>query len=90
MDNIYILYACDAWKSTSSRAIIMASTNEEDIRQEVIERVTIGCMAYKSDKVELNDQPLNLIDNHLEYGDIVTVENGKSIGTFEGYISAHN
>ena len=74
---IYLLYSCDDWKSYSSFRLVMASTNENEVRKEVIKQVDKGYMDYDSCLDELETLDLESINNILEYGFINIVKDGE-------------
>lgn len=74
---IYLLYSCDDWKSYNSFRLVMASTNENEVRKEVIKQVDKGYMDYDSCLDELETLDLESINNILEYGFINIVKDGE-------------
>lgn len=47
MNQIYLLYSCDAWKSHTSMNLLMASTIRESIDDLVCEKLLSGDMTFR-------------------------------------------
>ena len=47
MNNIYLLYSCDVWKSYASMKLLMASTIREAIDDLICEKLLSGDMLYR-------------------------------------------
>lgn len=77
-NNIYLLYWCDEWKSHSSFTLSMASVDEDKIREEIKLKVQNGDMKYGADEDDLEHLDLYQIENSLELGCIVIVEDGET------------
>lgn len=76
-NNIYLLYSCNQWKECSSMSLLMASTDENKIREEVITQVKNNDMKYEDYQEDLVDLCLHEMSNRLEYGYIETVVDGE-------------
>ena len=71
--NIYLLYSCDEWKSYSSFRLIMASTDEKEIKR----RIKADEIEYCSGTEDLDKKSLYDLDNCLKYGNIQIVNDGE-------------
>lgn len=47
MNQIYLLYSCDAWKSHASMKLLMASTIREAIDDLICEKLLSGDMTFR-------------------------------------------
>lgn len=74
---IYLLYSCDEWKSYSSFKLVMASTSDSKIRNEIQKQVKSKNMDYGSNIEDLKEKELNYLNSCLNYGYIEIVVDGE-------------
>ena len=75
---IYLLFACDTWKSTDSFRLIMATTNKKTLLSKINKEIKENNMEI-SDKLISFNGDLRAIDTALTYGYIQEVENGEEL-----------
>ncbi len=83
MDDIYILYACDEWKSKSSMRLVMATTNIEALEREIRNELENGYMEFGGYSGEEAVECFNRNElgfDSLTYGYVEIVEDGEIVG----------
>jgi hypothetical protein len=76
---IYLLHACDEWKSYDSFRLIMASTDDQKIRKELYRRIRNKSMDSELKKEEIFSYTLNRIHSSITYGSITSVDDGERV-----------
>jgi hypothetical protein len=79
VNEIYLLYSCDAWKSKSSMRLIMATTIRETIEGAVCASIQKGDMDYagKSGSAASAAYARERNDRLLEFGYLETLRDGE-------------
>ena len=71
---IYLLFACDTWKSADSFRLVMATTNKKTLLSKINKEIKGNNMEL-SDNLNSFNGDLRAIDTALTYGYIQEVEN---------------
>ena len=86
---IYILFACDQWKSTESMNLACATTDPEKMMDVIANEIGEGGMTFYYGNSSEDEAPaafqkfreeqpdLKFINGYLEYGHLETVEDGE-------------
>lgn len=80
MKDIYLLYACDEWKSNSSMSLRMATTSITKLKKEIELAVEDGDMDFSQSDVKgflKETNSVSDIDTALGYGYIDAVTDGQ-------------
>jgi len=77
MDDIYLLYFCDEWKSVDSYRLYMASIDVEKIVEEVARLVRKGDVEFNRDFEEYDELDINGINDAIATLYITSVEDGE-------------
>jgi len=81
MKKVYLLYACDQWKSFNSMRLRMATTSEKKLRKAVLEAIGDDDMELDVANIAtfIRDRDVHEIDNSLQYGFIHVVGDGEEL-----------
>lgn len=81
MNPIYLLYACDAWKSRASMRLLMASTIHETIDGMTCEQLGCGDMQFRGMTGDEAVAAYSVAPNHheLDYGYLECVGDGERL-----------
>lgn len=77
---IYLLYSCNQHRDRSSFKLIMVSTDEQKIREELKFQIRNGFMYFTGDLSEIdNNSILYNLNHNLIYGYISVVQDGQRL-----------
>lgn len=92
MENkIFLLFACDAWKSYSTLSILMATTSQQKMDDAIVNGIRAGSFKYLGESGEkavalfLESKSDPMIEpvqryNNLEYAYVIITQNGEQLG----------
>ena len=67
---VYILFSCDAWKSTASMSIINVFSSLDKVREAIADEVKGGGMEFDEGVAEHFGGDVRGINNGLTYGNV--------------------
>lgn len=88
---IYLAYACDEWKSTSSEKLLMATTSARKLKSFVAKKIEAGDMEYRTDicsapkkqatqfRKDFDVLTRRELNTHLQYGYFDYTKDGEEI-----------
>ena len=77
MQDIHLLFSCDAWKAHSSRRLIMVTIDNAKLLSEIKRQVNIDNMQLEEQACLLNSMGNNQINGVLKFGYVATVKDGE-------------
>ena len=89
--NIYLIFSCDDWHSTSSMKLLMATTSDKKLKSYVAKKIEDGDFQYHSDICDTSKKQAaqfrkdfdvltrREIHNHLAYGCFELTHDGEEL-----------